>query len=229
MSFFLPIFYSSVLAAVHFYNEKIQIRNEYIRTRALSFVAGISVTYGFLNLLPEVYKGFAFFDRFIFITLLLGFVVAHLTEQYVYQHTSVETVREKLGEIHSLAFFLYHFTIGVILVDLSRDNTLRAVLFFLPILFYSAVGLIALERIHPKIWESPAVKLLLSLSTLFGVLFADSLLRLETIFSLLLAFVVGLFLYIVLIDFIPKEAKGRPEYFALGVFTYTVLIAATFA
>lgn len=228
MSFLLPFFYSLVLAAVHFFNEKIQIRQEYVRVRVISFIAGISVTYVFLNLLPEVYKGYEVFDRFIFVSLLAGFSVAHVTEKYIYQHSAPQTLRESLGGVHSLAFFVYHFFIGVILVSLNKVSTIDSVLFFLPVLFYSAVGLLALERIHPRIWEKPSVKLLLSLSTLAGVLFADIFLGFTSVFELLFGFMVGAFLYIALIDFVPRESRGRPGYFILGVLSYALIIVATY-
>ncbi|MCH7541986.1 hypothetical protein IH981_04410 [Patescibacteria group bacterium] len=224
----LPIIFSLILGATHFWNENIQIKQDYVRVRFISFVAGISVTYVFLNLLPEVYQGFEIFNRFIFISLLAGFTLAHLVEKYVYQHSAPQTLKERLGSVHSIAFFVYHFLIGVILVKLNKTDNLNSVLFFLPILFYSAVGVVALEKIHSKVWERPLVKFILSASTLLGVLIADFLLGFNTFFNLLFGFIVGIFLYISLIDFIPREAKGRPEYFALGVLTYTLIIFATF-
>src|SRR3990167_2011951 len=106
MSFFLPVIYSLIIGLVHFFNEKIQIRQEYFRVRILSFIAGISVTYVFLNLLPEVYKGFEFFDKVIFVSLLAGFTLSHIAEKYIYQHSAPQTLRESLGGFHSLAFFI---------------------------------------------------------------------------------------------------------------------------
>lgn len=226
MEFFLPVIYSLILGIVHFFNERIQIRQEFVRIRVISFVAGISVTYFFLTLLPELYRGFEIFDRFIFISLLAGFTVAHVTEKYIYQHSAPQTLRENLGGVHSIAFFLYYFFIGVILVSLHKANALSAVLLFLPVLFYSAVGLLSLEKIHPKIWEKTSVKLLLSTSAFVGVLFADFILQYGSLFDVLFAFVLGTFLYTALIDFVPRQASGRSEYFTLGVLTYTLVIIA---
>jgi zinc transporter ZupT len=224
----LPIIFSFILAATHFWNEKIQIHQEHVRTRIISFVAGISVTYVFLNLLPEVYGGFELFDQLIFIFPLAGFSTAHLAEKYIYQHSAPQTLKEKLSGVHSIAFFFYHFFLGVILVKLSQISNLDAVLFFLPVVFYAAVGLVSLEKIHSKVWERFSIKFLLSLSTLFGALLAERLISFEQAFDILFGFIIGVFLYIVLIDFVPKEAKGRPEYFALGVAIYTLIISATF-
>ena len=194
----------------------------------ISFVAGTAVTYVFLALLPEVYEGFVLLDRFIFIAPLLGFVTAYLVEKYIYQHVSPQTLKERLVSLHSAAFFTYYLLIGVILVKLAKISNLNAFLFFLPILFYSAVGLIALEQIHSKVRGKLLVKLLLSSSVLIGVLIADFLLGIEPAFNLLFGFIVGIFLYLALIDFVPREAKGRPEYFALGVAAYTLIIIVTF-
>lgn len=224
----LPIIFSLILVVTHFWNEKIQIKQEYVRVRLISFVAGISVTYVFLSLLPEVYKGFEVFNRVIFVSLLAGFSVAHLSEKYIYQYSAPQTLREKLSGIHATAFFLYHLFIGVVLVKLNKFSNLDSVLFFLPVLFYSSVGLVALEKIHSKVWERPTVKFVLSLSTLVGVFVADILIGFDSLFNILFGFVVGIFLYIAMIDFVPREAKGRPEYFALGVFIYTLIIIATF-
>ena len=127
-----------------------------------------------------------------------------------------------------MAFFLYYFFIGVILVKLNETSSLISVLFFLPVMFYSAVGILSLEKIHSKVWEKPVIKLLLSSSTLMGALFADLLLGFDAVFNLLFAFVVGTFLYTALIDFVPREAKGKPEYFTLGVLIYTLVIVAAF-
>ena len=228
MVFFLPVIYSVILGVIHFFNEKIQIRQEYVRIRVISFIAGISVTYMFLTLLPEVYDGFEVFDRVIFISLLAGFTISHITEKYIYQHSAPQALKESLSGVHSVAFFIYYFFIGVILVRLNQINTLNAVLFFLPVMFYSAVGILSLERIHAKIWEKSSVKLFLSTSSLAGVLFADFILQFSTLFDLLFAFVIGTFLYTALMDFVPREAKGRPEYFTLGVLIYTLVIVAAF-
>ena len=224
----LPIIFSLILGATHFWNEKIQIKQENLRIRLVSFVAGTAVTYVFLVLLPEVFEGFVLLDRFIFVTPLLGFVAAYLVEKYIYQHASPQTLKERLVSLHSAAFFTYYLLIGVILVKLDKISNLNAFLFFLPILSYSAVGLIALEQIHSKVRDKFLVKLLLSSSVLIGVLIADFLLGIEPAFNLLFGFIVGIFLYLALIDFVPREAKGRPEYFALGVLVYTLIIIATF-
>ena len=224
----LPIFYSLVLGLTHFFNEKIQIKHEYVHVRLVSFVSGITVTYVCLILLPEIYRGFALFNQFIFISILVGFTLAHISEKYVYQHSAPQTLKENLSGLHSLAFFVYHLLLGVIFVSLNQVNTLNSVLFFLPVLFYSSVGLISLEKIHSKVREHKSVKFLLSLSTLFGVLLADLLLSFGNTYNLIFGFIVGLFLYIALIDFVPKESRGRPEFFALGVFVYTLVIASTF-
>jgi len=182
-----------------------------------------------LNLLPELYQGFELLDKLIFISLLFGFASAHVVEKYIYQHSAPMALKESLGNLHSIAFFIYHLLIGVILVKLNKTSNLDSVLFFLPVLFYSGVGLIALERIHERIWQKRAIKIFLSASTLLGVLIADLLLGFATFFNFLFGFTVGIFLYIAMVDFIPKEARGRPEYFALGVLAYTLIIIATFS
>ena len=100
----------------------------------------------------------------------------------------------------------------------------QVILFYIPILFYGAVGLVSLDKIHHKISGHRLARIALSLSSIVGVIFADFLLNTEILFDMLFALVIGAFIYVALIDFIPREKRGEPIYFVLGVTLYTLLI-----
>lgn len=223
----LAFVFGLILAVVHFFNEKLNIENKIWHIRAVSFVAGLSVTYAFLSLLPEAYESFQTQGKLIFIFIIVGFTSVYLTEKYIYKHQEKQAVlSSKLKEVHSIAFFFYYLLLGTILVDLSKIGNLQATLFFIPVLFYSAVGLVSLDKIHKKVIESRTIKFALSLSTIIGVLLSDVLLKTGAIFNSIFAFVIGAFIYIALIDFVPREKQGDPVYFAAGVIIYTIAIAA---
>lgn len=222
----LALFYAIILAATHFFSEKITIQNKLWHIRVISFVAGISVTYAFLALLPEAYKAFQTQGRLIFIFIIIGFTLVHVIEKYIYkQQERHAQLQHSLKEVHSIAFFIYYLLLGAILVELSRIGIIQSMLFFIPILFYSAVGLVSLDKIHHKVIQRGAFKFALSSSIIIGVLLADILLQTGFIFDALFALVIGAFIYVALIDFVPKEKKGEPVFFVIGVVIYSILIA----
>ncbi|OGD83409.1 hypothetical protein A3A54_01335 [Candidatus Curtissbacteria bacterium RIFCSPLOWO2_01_FULL_39_62] len=221
----LALIYAIVLAIVHFFSEKINIENKIWHARAVSFVAGVVVTYAFLSLLPETYEAYEKLNRLIFIFIVAGFTTVHVTEKYLYKHLEKgKNLAHSLKEVHSGAFFIYYLLIGAILVDLSLRGNIQMTLFYLPILFYGAVGVVSLDKIHHKIIQSSPIRFALSVSTIIGVLIADLLLRTGLLFDALFAAVIGAFIYVALIDFVPRERRGDPIFFVMGVVFYTLLI-----
>lgn len=223
----IAILLSLFLGAIHFWNEKLFFKKETMKVKTMSFVAGVSVTYLFLYLLPDLYKGVTHLEQWIFIFILLGFSLIHILEKYFYQHIKGEERLLRFKEIHFFIFFLYYFIIGIILVEFLEMNLWKGLLFFMPIGFYAAVSRISFEEVHIRLREQKFFRMLLSLATFFGVLSASVILEQMFIYHILLAFIIGAFLYIVVMDFIPKEAKGRPEYFLLGAGLYTLFIILT--
>ncbi|MCH8741547.1 hypothetical protein IH779_01465 [Patescibacteria group bacterium] len=223
----IAIFFSLFLGAIHFWNEKIFFKRETIKAKTMSFVAGASVAYVFLYLLPDLYKGVASINQWIFIFILLGFSLIHVLEKYFYQHTAGEERLFRFKEIHFFIFFLYYFIIGIILVDFLKLSIFNGLLLFMPVLFYAAVSRVSFVEVHVHIREQKFFRILLTLATFLGVLSASVILENAFLYHILLAFVIGAFFYIVIMDFIPREAKGRSEYFLLGISVYTILIILT--
>ncbi len=151
----------------------------------------------------------------------------HILEKYIRQHGKGEEPLLRLKEAHFFIFFLYYFVIGIVLTEFLKISSWKGLLFFAPILFYAAVSRVSFEEVHIRLREQKFFRILLSLAALLGVLLASIILEQAFLYHILLAFIAGAFLYIVIVDFIPKEAKGRPEYFLLGVGLYTLLISLT--
>src|SRR4030042_3132785 len=142
----IAIFLSLILGVVHFWNEKIFFRASDAKVKTMSFIAGASVTYVFLYLLPDLYKSVAYINQWVFIFILLGFSLVHLLEKYFYQRTEGQERLLRFKEIHFFIFFLYYFVIGIVLAGLLEINVVKSLLFFIPVLFYAAVSRISLDR-----------------------------------------------------------------------------------
>ncbi len=216
-----------VLAVVHYFSERIEPRDPVTRHKLVSFVAGISITYIFLQLFPKVYQGVESLHEFLFLFILTGFACFHLIEKHIYQHESKEILHEDLRITHSAMFFFYHLIIGILLVELVSINLVGGILFFIPILFHTAVSSASLKGIHIRIRERIILKIILSCSTLLGVLIVYFVSVPSYVVYALLGFILGSLLYVVIRDSIPKETEGKAIYFVLGVVAYALIIGFT--
>ncbi len=105
-----------LLGIVHFFSEKLKPEEGAKHYRIVSFAAGISIAYLFLDLLPHTYEAAIHLKNWVFLFLLLGFVIFHLAEKYIYQHSDQKKLELELKEIHSI-FFIYYFLVGIVLKD----------------------------------------------------------------------------------------------------------------
>jgi hypothetical protein len=225
---YLAIFYGLILTVVHYYADRFNAFCRGAKDELLSFTAGISLTYICLKLLPESTKALEYDTRNIFVFILLGLVINHVIEKYVYQHTSRRKLLRAIKEAHSLAFFIYHLVIGVIMVYITRWNGFfGATLFLVPMFFHTGISKVSIEEIHVLAKGHPIIRIILSASTFIGVMIAV-LTNLPAILSYYaLGFVIGALLYIVIRDEIPEKKKGKLHYFVIGVLLYSTFIFFT--
>jgi zinc transporter ZupT len=219
----LAIFFGVVIGVVHYLSDKIHESKTY-KNELLSLAAGVSLTYLLLFLLPELYEGVQELQKLLFLFVLLGAVVFHLVEKYIYQHKKKKKIIADLSAVHAVSFFSYHFIIGVVLVNLLQRNIILGTLFFIPIISYTAVGQVSLKEIHAKVKEKILLKIFLAASTLIGVIEAVYIQIQPRYFYALLGFVAGAMLYHVMRESIPSEKEGNGLFFLLGAVIYTILI-----
>jgi len=220
----LALFFGVILALAHFFSERFLDVIEEKKKKIMSFVAGISLTYVFLLLIPEIYSLTGMIDRYIYLLFLFGFAGFHLIEKHIYQHDDKGKLQEELKLVHSITFFFYHFLIGFTLLNLMKGNVVVGAMFLIPIFFHSAVSGASLKGIHISIREKNIMKVLLSCSTLLGVIIGSVFFVPQQLLNFMLGFVVGAFLYIVIRDSLPRETKGDAIYFISGLIVYTVII-----
>ena len=223
VAFQLAIMFGIIIGAIHFFSDKIIEIGKY-RTKLLSFAAGISLTYLLLFLLPELYEGVQQLQKLLFLFVLFGAVLFHLVEKYIYQHEKKTRIIQDLSAVHALSFFIYHFILGVVLVNLLNKNLILGSLFFIPIVTYTAVGQVSLKEIHAKVTEKQLVKIFLAESTLIGIIEAVIFQIPPKIFYALLGFVAGAMLYHVMRESVPNEREGNALFFLAGAVFYTIII-----
>jgi hypothetical protein len=197
----LPIFFSLLLGLllglIHFFSENLKSEEGLKHYRIISFAAGISIAYLFLDLLPQTYEAAVHLKQFVFVFLLLGFAIFHLAEKLVYQHANQDKLAKELKEFHSISFFAYYFLIGIVLRDKIQISLLEGSLFMIPIALHAGLSTASLARIHGEIRESVFIKIALSLSTILGVIFAI-LIQIPTVLNNILALFFVFYVVIIL-------------------------------
>ena len=147
-------------------------------------------------------------------------------------------------DLRSLRFFTnytYHFLIGVIIVGLLTDELIKnpiipAILFFFFAWFRALIShrteapqiFSDLDLCEIVIEKNTRQRYILPSSTLLGILIG---LFLEIVFPIqleliyvLYSFISGVIMYTIFREVIPQKEKGKPLYFIIGFFGFTILI-----
>jgi zinc transporter ZupT len=224
----LPFALAFVLSLLHFFSEEYCGRIERFHTQLISFSAGLFITLIFLDLLPEFFKGITHAGEDVFFAMLLGFILFHLGEKYVYQHiTNKRELLSDLKAIHALGFFVDHFTVGVVLyLALSVPDYLLGLVIFVPLLLHTVSSSLSLCHIDEVYSRKSPLGLLLPLSPVFGVAFAFLLSPTKGLYYLLFSFVIGSLFYVVIRDMLPSGKKGNLPAFVLGFLVSLAVLSA---
>ena len=206
--------FAVLLGLVQYFSKN--LRKKCQQVEMTSFSAGIAVTYLFLELMPKIDGPLP--QAWYFVTPLIGFVVVHLIEKYIYQHSPKDRWQRQVGVEESAVLFLYHVIVGMILALIAEDGWLQAVLFFIPMMFYTAIRATRFE--DTLSWY---IRLGMSAATAVGVALTIAF-NLATLQTLLIGFIVGALLFTTSRHMLPFDKQGRPAYFTLGVVVYGILI-----
>jgi hypothetical protein len=302
---------SLILGATFFIVEYFGDKIPNLPTIPVSIVGGISVTYFFLVLLPEIAKNLPEppldLTLFEYLFVLIGFTFIHVSEKLILQrvdsktqdevrklihkerdlelvedkietYLNMELSQEKVDEnalrelstvitdLHQkkISFeseieskkniihdhmneefekfkfatnFLYHFLIGLILLNLIVVNWVYAILFYFFAFFRAIISTdmspqkyqmftdldIELDYKEPKL-----NKIILASSALLGMFFDlvfDFIypINLEILY-ILFSFIAGVILYTIVREILPQKEKGNPLFFLLSVIGFTILV-----
>jgi hypothetical protein len=212
-----------LLGVVDYFSEGVlATRDGKFKEVFVSFVAGLSVTYIFLHLFPQVYSGAQDYPRLIFLFMLFGFVFYHVAEKWVYQHAPRDKLRKEIEEQHAATLFFYHFLIGLVLVSLIQESLISGLLYFIPVSLHVIINVLP----HSHKFRRWYIKAFFTGAPLFGVLVA-SLVDIPNVVNFgLLGVLAGLLLFLEAREVIPHKREGSVLFFLLGVIVYWALITS---
>lgn len=218
----IPILIAFLLSIFHFFFETYAKHLKRYDINLISFSSGLFVTYIFLSMLPEIFKGTAFIGNSIFLFTFWGFVTFHIAEKYIFQH--VENTRRRLKDLIFLrtsGFFINHFILGVALVLLFKfGQSMLGYISIIPILFHTISSSLVIEHLHKSVRETGFGKLVSSGSIFFGAIIGWAFNLPQVFYFAAFSFITGMLLYIIVRDTIPKEKLGKPIYFLSGVILF---------
>jgi hypothetical protein len=214
-----------LLGIVHFLGEGLKIPEGTKHYRLISFAAGISIGYLFLDLLPHAYDAAEHLQSSVFLFLLLGFATVHLVEKYFYQHGKKTDLYHNFKLIHSTTFFLYYFLVGCVLVEITHTSILEGLLFVLPVMFHAGLSSASLSEIHGHFLPNTRERILLSLAAPLGVLLTFFFPLPQTMHNITISTIAGILLYVFIKEFLPEREKGQPLFFILGLILFYLALS----
>ena len=212
------------LSAIQFFSDKISIEKSRFRGHIASFASAVAISYLLLNLIPKAYQDSSGVE--LFLPVMAGFTSIHLLEKFFYRkfegNFSIKSIKSYHDELHAAVLFMYHFVIGIVLIDVLEGSLAAGFLFLPPLLMFTTIGNWSMH--HEYLREFPYRKALLASSTVLGALFAKSDLMTPLVGKIMFNFALGILLFIIVRESLPKKNEGRPEIFVLGALAYGLLV-----
>jgi len=193
------------------------------RDNFLSLSSGLLISLLFLILLPSLSLNDG--SGIIYFFLLMGFLCMHFIEKIIYKRVkNKQKLLEDLKMVHIVGFGLDNFLVGFIIATVAKTDIGIAELAFLalPFFFLMLTSSISLDSIDVRLKNSFS-KILLSFLPFMGAIIGI-LMELDAFLTqTVLAFTMGIILYMVVRDVIPQGKRGSPLLFFVGTIISIIL------
>ncbi len=187
------------------------------RDSFLSFSAGLLISLLFLILVPGVIS--IGFPEFSFFFILIGFLLMHLIEKYIYNHImNKQELLEDLKVVHIIGFGLDNFLVGFIIASFVELDFFLVIELSFPLFLQMLTSSISLDSIDTRLSEkySKYSKIILSVLPILGAILGIILEFEHLVTNYVLAFVLGILFYMIIRDVLPQRGKGRSVLFISG-------------
>lgn len=217
----IVLVYAMILSSLHLFYDKLPSFIIDSHETIISYGGGSLLGIIFLVFMPETVHLNP--STIVYPLMLLGYIIFFLSEKYLYQHVKdPKILEEELYYLHSVGFFIDHFIKGFILITIIELEPILGLLTAIPFFIHALSASIALKEIH-KMCEREIDKIILSSSTTIGALSGIFFPMNPGLKKSILAFVLGMLLFMVSRDILPRKKEGKPKYFILGVTTIFII------
>ena len=203
-----------VMGLTDFFGHKISGLIGGHRDTVLSFSAGLLISLLFLILVPDVISNGA--PEFLFLFMLVGFLLMHLAEKYIYKHVMhKQELLEDLKIVHIIGFGLDNFLIGFIIASLVELDFSVIITLAVPLFLQMLTSSISLDSIDTRLNDKYS-KIILSVLPIVGAILGIVLELEYLLTNYILAFVLGILFYMIIRDVLPQGRKGSAVLFISG-------------
>lgn len=218
----ISLFFGILLLLVHIFLDTVPGFYTRNKKRLYAFSGGVFLSYLTLHILPVIYNVEGRLSRIVFFSFLAGIGLLFGLDAHISKQKIIYKIRAETREVHVVAFFVYHIIIGIAFITFSQ-GLIDLLLFFIPIILFTAFSSLSLKEIYEIDNESQLLKLLLSGSTFIGIMLATILPVSRILYFPLLGFIGGSIFYIILNDLM-KDNDRKSFYFIWGILLYSAFI-----
>jgi hypothetical protein len=226
------------LAGVHLFGHRLARHDTLPSRRVLSAAGGVSVSYVFLHLLPEIRSAgrtledeallAVAVESHVFVVALAGFVTFYGLEWVVRRSTDAtagEGPPRRTFWLHVGCFAVYNVLIGYLVVHREEPGPVNLLLFVVAMGLHMLVNDVGLRYHHSALYHDVGRWVLAGgVAVGFGVGLATP--DADVVVAVLFAFVGGGVILNVIKEEVPEERRSRFPAFAAGVVAYGVLLVA---
>jgi len=203
-----------VMGLTDFFGHKISGLIGGHRDAVLSFSAGLLISLLFLILVPDVIINGV--TEVLFLFMLVGFLLMHLVEKYIYRHvTDKQEILENLKIVHIIGFGLDNFLIGFIIASLVELDFSVVITLAVPLFLQMLTSSISLDSIDTRLNDKYS-KIILSVLPILGAILGIVLEFEFLLTNFVLAFVLGILFYMIIRDVLPQGRRGSSVLFFSG-------------
>lgn len=221
---------------IHILAEKLRFLDVVPRSRWLSAAGGISVSYVFLHVLPELtevqhhlqegYPSLQFLQHHAYLVALFGLCMFYGLEATIRKrHSRREPTTDGLGLfwVHISAFSVYNLLIGYLLVELEHANLSEALTYFVAMALHFIVNDFGLRMDHQHIYNQVG-RWVLCAAVILGWILGNLISISESSLGVLFALLAGGVILNVLKEELPEERQSRFIPFFLGAAAYSFVL-----
>lgn len=239
MFYFLSFLCVLGFMLIHLFSERMSFLHTSPRSKVLSAAGGVSITYVFMHLLPELHMFQEMFDEesaqffgineyHVYLTSLAGLAAFYGLERMAKIHASGSNrsshQENRIFKIHVTSFFIYNFLIGYLIIHGEYQTPSELFLYFTALSVHFISNDHAL-RLHHKEQYDHFGRYMLAAAVLLGwiagLLFTNVS---PFVVALLFSFLAGTMILNILKEELPEERESNFWAFGIGVLSYTVLL-----
>ena len=222
------------LAAVHLFAGRLWFLDGLPRSRALSFAGGVSVSYVFVHLFPEVQEAGAaihesefgplalFAEHHVYLVSLAGFVLFYGLERFAQRSGRGEEDSDVFW-LHVGSFGAYNALVGYLLLHREEAGVASLLFFFVAMALHFVVNDHGLRDHHGSLYRRRG-RWLLAAAVALGVALGAAVAVPAGVLAVLFAFLAGGIVLNVIKEELPEERESRFPAFAVGAAGYAALL-----